>query len=171
MIKPDMKEGTSTSVRAAAEKEPKRLFVYGSLMEGFFNYDKSLRGKVISSSPGKIRGLLYHQSLKGYPALVEGEGWVRGEFLELADFAEIISICDRIEVYLGPGNPGNEYERRVSVISLDNGVETPAQVYWYARSDLDSPKNPVVRAASGDWREFMTNADQPSPALRRVYTS
>ncbi|MEO2683312.1 gamma-glutamylcyclotransferase, partial [Clostridium butyricum] len=30
------------------------VFVYGSLREGFFNYDKYLKGKVISIKPGKI---------------------------------------------------------------------------------------------------------------------
>ena len=140
---------------AAVDKESQRLFVYGSLMEGFFNYKKSLDGKVISRIPGSVQGLLYHQSNKGYPALVSGEGRVRGEFLELKDFRDIILLCDRIEGYIGPGQSGNEYERRISAVSLDDGSQRSAWIYWYARADLGSPGNPVVPVPSGDWRSYM----------------
>ena len=142
-------------VRAAVKEDPKRLFVYGSLMEGFFNYKKSLEGMVISRKPAMVRGLLYHQSLKGYPAMMAGEGWVRGEFLELKDYEKLISLCDEIEGFSGHGCGDNEYDRHVSPVVLENGEEVFAQVYWYARRDLGSPENPAITIPSGDWREFM----------------
>ena len=134
--------------------DPKKLFVYGSLLEGFFNYKKSLDGKVISRIAGKVRGLLYHQSLKGYPAMVPGDGWVNGEFLELEDFDNLIPLCDEIEEYFGPGHPDNYYERRVSEVELVNGNKAMAWIYWYVRNDLGSSENPVI-PVPGDWREFM----------------
>ena len=148
-------KSVSEDIQAADDKDPKRFFVYGSLMEGFFNYKKSLEGKVISRVPGRVRGILYHQSNKGYPAMVSGEGWVKGEFLEVEDFEKLVLICDRTEGYNGPGHPDNEYERLNSTVELENGEKGLAQVYWYARHDLGSPENPVVPLPSGDWREYM----------------
>jgi gamma-glutamylcyclotransferase (GGCT)/AIG2-like uncharacterized protein YtfP len=148
--------GTSSVITpAAVDSNSKRLFVYGSLMEGFFNYKKTLEGKVISRDPTRARGLLYHQSLKGYPAMIPGEGWVKGELLELSDFENIILLCDQAEGYLGPGHCENEYERRFSALELDNGEENFAHIYWYVRRDLCTPENPAVPVPSGDWREFM----------------
>jgi len=152
LIRPDLAGDDSS---AAVEKEPKRLFVYGSLMKGFFNHEKSLEGKVLSCIPGKVHGILYHQSLKGYPAMVKGEGWVKGELLELDEFDRLILLCDRLEGFIGPGNSSNEYERLVSPVKLENGDETSAQVYWYVRHDLGSPDNPAIPVPSGDWRVFM----------------
>jgi gamma-glutamylcyclotransferase (GGCT)/AIG2-like uncharacterized protein YtfP len=125
-------------------------------MEGFFNSKKSLEGKVVSRSPARVRGLLCHQSAKGYPALVPGEGWVRGEFLELEGFETLIALCDRVENYRGPGCPGNEYERRVSTVELEgSGEKAAAWIYWYARDDLDKPENPAVPLPEGDWAAYI----------------
>ena len=140
---------------------PKNLFVYGSFMEGFFNYEKTLKGRVISNTLGKVKGILYHQKLKGYPAIIPGDGWVSGEFLELENFDEQIKECDRIENYFGPNHPDNEYDRRVSKIKFadENTSSTWAWIYWYARNDLKSDKNPVIYIPSGDWRDFMHKID------------
>jgi gamma-glutamylcyclotransferase (GGCT)/AIG2-like uncharacterized protein YtfP len=133
----------------------KILFVYGSLLEGCFNYNKILKGKVVSNIPGKIRGILYHQKYKGYPALTLGDRWVYGELLEFKNFDEQIVSCDKLENYFAPGHPDNEYDRRVSEISLENKETLLAWVYWYARNDLKSDENPVIYIPSGNWREFM----------------
>ncbi|MEG1087813.1 MAG: gamma-glutamylcyclotransferase family protein, partial [Cetobacterium sp.] len=66
--------------------EEKKIFVYGSLREGFFNYDKYLVNKVSPASLGKVNGKLFHLSHKGYPALLDGEEEVIGELMELKDF-------------------------------------------------------------------------------------
>jgi len=124
-------------------------------MEGFFNYEKSLEGKVITRVPARARGLLYHQNAKGYPAMVSGDGWVKGELLEFADYDNVLTLCDRIEGFLGPGNPGNEYERRATAVEPEDGGKCSAWVYWYARQDLCSTDNPAAPVSSGDWREFM----------------
>jgi len=141
-------------------KDPLRLFVYGSLMEGFFNYKKSLEGKVISRTTGKVRGILYHLKAKGYPAMIPGDGWVSGEVLEVDDFNKVIQMVDEIEEYLGPNRPENQYERQVSEIELANGTKGSAWVYWYSRNDLGSPENPVIPILSGNWREFMERSQQ-----------
>lgn len=82
---------------ALSGESPQRLFVYGSLMEGFFNYEKIFLGKVLSRTPARVRGLLYHQTRKGYPAMIPGGGWVKGELLELEDFPRLLAASDGIE--------------------------------------------------------------------------
>jgi gamma-glutamylcyclotransferase (GGCT)/AIG2-like uncharacterized protein YtfP len=136
-------------------EDPKRLFAYGSFMEGFFNYKKTLKGKVIFRTLGKVRGILYHQTNKGYPAMIHGDGWVSGEFLEFDNFDKSISLCDKIEKYFSPNHPDNEYERMVSEVELANGETSLAWVYWYGRNDLNSSENPVILVSSGNWRDFM----------------
>ena len=140
----------------------KQLFVYGSFLEGFFNYKKALEGNIISRTQARVRGLLFHQNLKGYPAMVEGEGWVYGEFLELRDFDALVPVCDKIEEYYGSGSALNVYERKITEAELENGQKRPAWVYWYNRSDLGSVENPAVPVLSGNWREFMQNRNDPA---------
>ncbi|MDR2078496.1 MAG: gamma-glutamylcyclotransferase [Treponema sp.] len=139
---------------------PQRLFVYGSLMEGFFNYEKVFSGKVLSRTPARVRGILYHQIRKGYPAMIPGGGWVRGEFLELEDFPRLLAASDDIENYFGEtGN--NEYERRLSPLELlPEGIPAFAHVYWYGRSDLGSAENPTEIIPSGDWRDYMLHRER-----------
>jgi gamma-glutamylcyclotransferase (GGCT)/AIG2-like uncharacterized protein YtfP len=124
-------------------------------MEGFFNYEKAFRGKVLTRIPARVRGILYHQTRKGYPAMIPGEGWVKGEFLELKDFSRLIVISDGIENYFGPSGD-NEYERRITPVELlPEETAACAYVYWYARDDLGAGKNPAEIIPSGDWRSYM----------------
>jgi gamma-glutamylcyclotransferase (GGCT)/AIG2-like uncharacterized protein YtfP len=134
--------------------EPRRLFVYGSLMEGFSNYERAFRGRVISRMPGLTRGLLYHQPKKGYPAMIPGDNWVNGELLELEDFDELLKTGDLIEGYEGPLGPDNEYDRRTAEIETAGG-KFRAWAYWYGRKDLGGAENPIILIPDGDWRRFM----------------
>jgi gamma-glutamylcyclotransferase (GGCT)/AIG2-like uncharacterized protein YtfP len=148
-----LKHGTRDSALSGAH--PQRLFVYGSLMEGFFNYEKIFRGQVLTRIPARVRGILYHQTRKGYPAMIPGEGWVKGEFLELEDFSRLMVISDGIENYFGPSGD-NEYERRITPVELlPEGTAAFAYVYWYAKDDLGADENPAELIPSGDWRSYM----------------
>jgi gamma-glutamylcyclotransferase (GGCT)/AIG2-like uncharacterized protein YtfP len=145
----------SVSNTALPKGPLQRLFVYGSLMEGFFNYEKIFLGKVLSRTPARVRGLLYHQTLKNYPAMIPGDGWVRGEYLELEDFSRLLTASDEIENYWGESS-NNEYERRITPVELlPGGIQAFAHVYWYARDDLGTGENPAELIPSGDWRNYM----------------
>lgn len=107
----------------AASDTPAKLFVYGTLMQGFFNYDKALAGNLHSSVPARVKGNLYHLEKDGYPALVPGDGWVFGELIELKSFKDTIVLLDQIENYR-IGNETNEYERLMtSVEVIDTGTK------------------------------------------------
>jgi gamma-glutamylcyclotransferase (GGCT)/AIG2-like uncharacterized protein YtfP len=139
------------------EDPPQRLFVYGSLMEGFFNYRKIFSGRILSRTPARVRGVLYHQIRKGYPAMIPGENWVLGEFLQLDSFHRLLAVSDSLENYR-EGAPDNEYERRLSPVELlPERTAALAYVYWYARNDLGAGGNPVEPVLTGDWRDYMTH--------------
>jgi len=136
-----------------------KLWVYGSLLSDFFNYKKVLEGRVLTCTPAKVQGTLFHQIDKGYPALVEGKDWVYGELLELENFSQLLPQIDELENYIGLGLD-NEYNRVQSqVFVCDQGKWLPQQayVYWYGQQDLGKPGNPAVQVPGGDWRAFMVN--------------
>ena len=55
------------------------IFVYGSLREGFFNYDKYLSGKISKKMNAKLNNVeLYHMPYKGYPAIINGQDSILG---------------------------------------------------------------------------------------------
>ena len=71
------------------------IFVYGTLLEGCRNYDRLLKGRVRSIQTAYVKGTLY--SLKGvdYPALVDGDSFIRGEQMEVAD--DVLPLLDELE--------------------------------------------------------------------------
>lgn len=135
---------------------PKKMFVYGTLMKGFYNYDKALAGQEASMVPARTRGRVWHMSNRGYPAIKDGDGWVYGELVELKDFHAVIDLLDDIEGYHGPESAENEYVRRLCPVeNLETGAMEEAYVYHYVPDDLDTPDNPVIELPQGNWRAFM----------------
>ena len=73
------------------------IFVYGSLREGFYNYDKYLKGKITSIRQAKIDNMnIYHMPYKGYPAMFNGDRTVYGEIVEIIPeiYDDVISAMD-----------------------------------------------------------------------------
>ena len=118
-------------------KEQKKIFVYGSLRTGFFNYNKYLLGKVSNAQDGKVKGKLYHMTHKGYPALIEGDDVVVGEIMTLNDFESVIIPMDKMENYYGVNDSRNEYNRVVMDVELLDGSKESCYVYYYTMNDKD----------------------------------
>lgn len=108
-----------------------RIFVYGTLRKGMYNYDRYLKDKQSLREYGYIKGKL--MSLKGrkYPAfLLEGDDMVLGEIHEVDD--EFIKVLDVLESYFGENNSNNEYNKIVCDIYDDNKTiieQIPVYVY------------------------------------------
>lgn len=108
-----------------------RIFVYGTLRTGMYNYDQYLKDKQSFKKYGYIKGKL--MSLKGqkYPAfLLEGDDMILGEIHEVDD--EFIKVLDVLESYFGENNPNNEYNKIVCDIYDDNETiieQIPVYVY------------------------------------------
>lgn len=134
----------------------KKFFVYGSLMEGLFNYEIYLKGKILTKKYARTRGKLFHLSEQGYPAMVEGKDWVYGELIEISDYENTVESVDAMENFLGKGNPENEYNRNtIEVELLDDGSLEKAYAYIYNRKDAQTLVRDEIYIKHGDWRKFL----------------
>lgn len=129
-----------------------RVFVYGSLRQGFWNFQNLLKGKVNSIVSAEIKGNLYHLP-EGYPAAIEGDGNVKGEVLELVD-DDLLARLDSLEGYRGVGQ-NNLYERKKVNTRLKDGEEISCWVYFYSRGNLQHLKKKGVLITDGDWKKFI----------------
>ncbi len=136
------------------------IFVYGSLREGFFNYDKYLKGKVIKNIPAVLKGMeLYHMPYKGYPAIVPNENnQVFGEIMVVNDYDETIKAIDEMEGVIDHRHPENEYHKELLTVEhLDTGIKEDCYVYFY-NLDNDSIFNEkAIHIPDGDWKKYMLN--------------
>jgi len=130
------------------------IFVYGSLMQGFWNAKKYLNGKVVRRKPATTKGRLYHIENRGYPALVEGEDVVYGEVIWVKAFEEVVKELDTLENYSQARRENSQYMRVVQPIEVD-GSQIDAYVYRYnteATMNQQDQLNPVPKGA---WRAYM----------------
>ena len=135
------------------------IFVYGSLREGFFNYDKYLDGKVLENTPACLKGMhLYHMPYKGYPAILPGDGKVLGEIIRVTDYDNTIKAIDDMEGFLGTDNPDNEYNKiLLEVENLTTREKENCYVYFYNKDrDLIFDEK-AIHIPDGDWKNYMIN--------------
>lgn len=134
------------------------IFTYGSLREGFFNYDKYLDGKVISNKIGKIKNVnLYHMPYKGYPAIIPGTGEVIGEIMTLSDYDNVIKAVDEMEGFISEGNPQNEYDKKLVEVELEDGTKEMCYAYFYNKNCDNLFDQEAIFISDSDWKEYMLN--------------
>lgn len=135
------------------------IFVYGSLRKDFFNYNKYLKGKVISIKNGKIDNMnVYHMPYKGYPALLNGNGTVYGEIIEINSkiYDETISAIDAMEGFISKNNPKNEYEKiLIDVENIDDKKTEQCYAYFYNKHIDPHFINKSIPVYHGDWKKYM----------------
>ena len=132
----------------------KPLFVYGSLMQGFWNEEKYLKGKVVRREQGKTCGQLYHIENKGFPALIEGMDTVYGEVIWVKNFPEVVRELDKMESFSKSKKDRSQYLRVVQPVLIED-QEIEAYIYRYnprAELNRDDQLKPIP---SGTWRKFM----------------
>lgn len=124
------------------------IFVYGTLMEGFGNYNKCLKGRVLYRTGGETRGKLYHLPA-GYPAMIEGDDIVKGEIVDIKD--EDIKFLDELEGYYGE-NKQNVYDRFIKEVKTEKNNNLLCWIYFYR--NIDYVKNCGIYIPHGNWRKF-----------------
>jgi len=102
-----------------------KLFVYGSLKQGFPNHNRIFVGTDIKITPAWTYGKLY--DLGYFPALTDGNNKVYGELIEF-DNPEILQRVDYLEGFRGDNHPHNYYERRMVDVFV-GGNKVKAWVY------------------------------------------
>lgn len=132
------------------------IFVYGTLMPGFSNYQVYLKDKTDKELPALLKGKMYSVS-DSFPAVVDGDSTIKGYLIypkeELA--ADILKDLDDLE--------GCLYRREIREISYNN---TPiyAWVYIWTFSVSD-----LVEVPSGDWVSYIQSS--PTLILGNVYAT
>jgi len=134
------------------------LFVYGTLRrQSPHAMARFLAERARFVNRGRVRGQLYH--LGRYPGMVAADSpddWVVGDVFELVDAPEILAELDRYEN--GPAPTTLRYERTMAAVTLDDGRETSAWVYWYRGSLGESEL-----ILSGDFFEGSSQTKSPQP--------
>lgn len=115
----------------------KKMFVYGTLRTGMYNYEKYYKGYDSFRSYGYVKGQLHALKGKVYPALTEGERMILGEIHEVPD--KVQDDVDLMEGFFGEGRMENEYDKIISTIYDAAGkVIDRLPVYFY---NLRNPEN------------------------------
>ena len=88
-----------------------RVFVYGTLKPGEYNYQRYCQQHVVHTSVAIALGQLFQLPM-GYPAMVPGSGVVQGMILSFPH-SSILQALDQLEDY-DPQRPPehNEYQRQ-----------------------------------------------------------
>ncbi|MDD3156540.1 gamma-glutamylcyclotransferase family protein [Anaeromusa sp.] len=136
-------------MKTRGESEGCLVFVYGTLQSGQAN-EAVAASYVQKKWRGRINGRLYHLADRGYPAvLLEEEGVVWGECLQLKNPEKALQVLDALEEYFGEDDTRNEYDRRRCLVCSDDGQEWEAYVYvWPEKKAL--PRKTIV-LPEGRW--------------------
>lgn len=133
-----------------------KIFVYGSLREGLYNYEKHLAGQVVKNEIGTISGELFELKGLGYPALLQGTNTVIGEIITLkGDVKAIMQTLDELESYFGENNPTNQYDKiTTSVFNIETKKQEQLPVYFYNIKNPDMDSSILVSIKEGDWKKY-----------------
>jgi len=133
----------------------KKLFVYGSLRKGSFNYKKILEGHIFDRAMGRTIGNLFHLENKGYPALVQGDSEVAGEIITLKSKG-LLKKIDAVENYDSVDYGACEYLRKpIKVMNHDTGTIEIVDAYVYNMNNKENHKDLLKIVPSGNWLEYI----------------
>jgi gamma-glutamylcyclotransferase (GGCT)/AIG2-like uncharacterized protein YtfP len=123
------------------------LFVYGTLRRGEMRHAILERHGARLLGEGRIEGTLVdlgpHPGLIGVPRKEP----VVGEIYAVDDLGRLLGETDRVEGFLGFGEPSSLYRRGVVSVSLGGGLSMMAWTYLFAGDAAGRPVGP-----GGVWR-------------------
>lgn len=135
------------------------IFVYGSLREGFFNYNKYLEGKVSNKKEAKLENMkLHHIPYKGYPAITHGNDTILGEIMVINedDYEETVKAMDEMEGFISENNPDNEYHKVIlDVEDITTNTKEKCFVYFYNKDKDKEFDSKSIYISNGDWKKYM----------------
>lgn len=125
------------------------IFVYGTLREGFFNFDRILKGRTTDIKPATLEG--YDMlNLGAFPGIITGDNVVHGELISINPnvYLQTLQILDKLEGY-DPSQKGKSlYHREIQRVKLEDGTVADAYVYIYNRKQGITGFSPIE---SGNW--------------------
>jgi len=141
------------------------LFVYGTLMQGESRAhclsQHGIRQRCFGRIPGRLLDLGHFPGLR--PA-ARADQWVWGEWLVFDDIQGALEAADQIEGFGGFGNTSNFYDRRLTQVTLADGSQALAWVYYFGE-ETGAP------LPQGHWSPGLTQVTlaDGSQALAWVY--
>jgi gamma-glutamylcyclotransferase (GGCT)/AIG2-like uncharacterized protein YtfP len=129
------------------------VFFYGTLMTPFnrsgrMNIDQHL----VYKGRGSMTAALYDLGI--YPAAVPAtDGRVWGEVYEMTRPMVVLRALDEIEGYRPSEPEASLYTRRVTPVTMENGIVVQASAYFY-----NAPLGRAERIPSGDYLEYLRAA-------------
>ena len=130
-----------------------RIFVYGRLREGMYNYKRFLEGNSTFLGYGYVKGALYALMDVPYPALLEGNDTIIGEIYEVDE--DVAAAIDELEGYI-PDDQMNHYHKVTLNITLENQETLALPVYLYNQNNECNPQL-GERITSGDYLAYMAD--------------
>lgn len=105
----------------------KPIFVYGTLLPGWHNYEALLAGFTQREERASMSGMILRDA-GPFPYSVPGAGVVHGVLIWLADL-QALDRVDALEGYFGPDHPANHYERIVATAKTQAGESITCWTY------------------------------------------
>lgn len=130
-----------------------KLFVYGSLMKGFFNYNKYLVGHSLHVESAYTYGKLYDLPYKGYPALLDGNEVVHGQIITVKHLDSLLPSLDALEKY--SNNDNDEYQRQYREVYDYHGNSLLVYCYIYQAQNDSQFYNDAIHLKDGNWEAYM----------------
>ena len=144
----------------AAELDAKQIqvFVYGTLRQGCFNYDRILKGRTAAEEPAWITGVTLYDA-GGFPFAVmdpsKPGNVVVGELMtiDLAEHPHVLRDLDELEGF-DPQDPSGPYQRAEVTVQTNAG---PVKAWIYqAGADVEQEFTAADAIPGGDWVVFTT---------------
>ena len=133
-----------------------KIFIYGTLIKNFRNYNKYLKSKVTSITVAYIYGKLYHLKIHNCPAIIDGKDKVYGQVIAFNDDAEytLLKTIDNFEKYFFDRDE-IIYERKpVDIYYPDNNKKERLSFYKLVNRDVLKSEN-AEYISSENWERYL----------------
>ncbi|MGM0557423.1 MAG: gamma-glutamylcyclotransferase family protein [Myxococcota bacterium] len=135
---------------ASSNTDIDALFVYGTLMPGQSRWSQ-IDDLVMDTQTAILQGFEMYHLPEGYPAVIEGDGEIRGQLVWPVDGArtELLETTDAIECVV----PDEDNALYVRVVAGQGHAR--AFIYLYHPSRVDDLVERGERVPHGDWASFV----------------
>lgn len=133
-----------------------KIFVYGTLMDGFKNYNRYLERNVKSITPAYTLGKLYHLKKYGCPAMIPGKDKVQGQLITYFDDEKesLTKAVDEFESCFDDNNRTAYIRKKIRVFYKENEEEEDIDCYIFVDNNRLKPED-IIYIENGDWRNFI----------------
>lgn len=132
-----------------------KIFVYGTLMYGYRNYNKYLKGHIKSFKNAYTIGKLYHLNDKQCPAITKSNNKVYSQVMTIKDDEadSVIESLDNLEKFF-EGSTEIMYQRVIRDVFYNDGTSDKLGVYIFINEKY-LKNNETIHIENGNWHDFI----------------